>query len=785
MKSVLFLTLILFVTPCLISQDQPPVAVDDELPGGVCGDTVYLDVLANDYHPQDKDISIKSTRPSLKTFVSVEIAGDRIMYTHPHFPINMEMDTIYYTIMETDNPDSYSEEAKVIIDMTPDTDLPVAAPDEAATVAGWPITIDVTANDDLKGYTPSHLFVKLDKTLGNIYANDLVIAYEPFMTAAGLDRGSYLITDLENFGTQAGLEVEITGNNSYDSLDHNNINAGIHSDGFLFCKYDETLEGSKGPANYQPHFEYPKGSGKQTIFNHALWIGGLDEEENLHLAAQRYKQVGYDYQFGPVSDDYSGQAYFIRWSRLWKVNQEDVSYHRNNYWKSDYQPIEAIISWPGNGEPSNGQSAVLAPFFDKDNDGLYEPMEGDYPLIRGDQTVFFIFNDDKLHTESEGEKLKVEIHGMAYVYGNPQDTVLDNTVFLHLDLYNRSENTYHDTYLGFFTDIDLGYAWDDYIGSHVALGSFYGYNGTENDGSGEPVAYGPTPPAQSVTVLAGPFMDNDNEDNPAGLCDYGLNGLNFGDGIIDNERMGLTRFAFITNGAGATGDPQVAAEYYKFMSGFWKDNSPQIFGGNGHLDNGGVGPECRFMYPDDSDTCNWGTGGELPNGGYNQNGKYWTEFEVGNLPSDRRGLGVSGPFTFEAGAVQELELAFVIGQGEDHLASVDQLFENLENLFTRVRNGEIIVPNEILDVNDLVAQREKLEVYPNPAADFISLRLPKGISHAGASYSIINSSGLAVVKGHVHSSTIVTIPVENLDNGFYILVIEQQGKRYFGKFLKM
>ncbi len=41
------------------------------------------------------------------------------------------------------------------------------------------------------------------------------------------------------------------------------------------------------------------------------------------------------------------------------------------------------------------------------------------------------------------------------------------TVFVHYDLINRSENTYHDFYFGVFADVDLGYAWDDYIASYV------------------------------------------------------------------------------------------------------------------------------------------------------------------------------------------------------------------------------------------------------------------------------------------------------------------------------
>ncbi len=70
---------------------------------------------------------------------------------------------------------------------------------------------------------------------------------------------------------------------------------------------------------------------------------------------------------------------------------------------------------------------------------------------------------------------------------------------------------------------------------------------------------------------------------------------------------------------------------------------------------GTVGPECDFMFPFDSDPCNWGTGGLTPGGIFAQNGKYWSE-ETGNNGgpnpvNDRRFMQSAGPFTLKSGAV--------------------------------------------------------------------------------------------------------------------------------------
>ena len=87
------------------------------------------------------------------------------------------------------------------------------------------------------------------------------------------------------------------------------------------------------------------------------------------------------------------------------------------------------------------------------------------------------------------------------------------------------------------------------------------------------------------------------------------------------------------------------------LRGIWKDGNKMQYGGNAYSGSDVVGPACDFMFPGDTDPCNWGTGGVAPNGGYNVNGKYWTEETTGNPPGDRRFMQSAGPFTLEAGAV--------------------------------------------------------------------------------------------------------------------------------------
>lgn len=290
-------------------------------------------------------------------------------------------------------------------------------------------------------------------------------------------------------------------------------------------------------------------------------------------------------------------------------------------------------------------------------------------VLKGDETLFWIFNDNAgAHTESSGSPIGLEIRGQCFGFSTNDD--LNNMTFYSYEIINRSTYTLTNTFFSQWVDPDLGYANDDYVGCDVSRGLGYCYNGSNVDGTGQIWAYGDQPPAVGVDFFQGPYMDADNRDNPkfysdsavfSGYCDrflrsefpldqMAINGVNFGDGIIDNERFGMRRFVYHDNKPGATGDPDVAWQYYNLLQGIWGDNTKMKYGGNAHSSNGGNGPDCDFMFPGLSDVCNWGTKGIDPVvDQYGAGG--WTEANVGNAPYDRRFMQSAGPFTLKPGSV--------------------------------------------------------------------------------------------------------------------------------------
>jgi hypothetical protein len=647
---------------------------------------------------------------------------------------------------------------------------------------GFSATVDIMAND----FFPPGDTIKIIGGTGNGYVqsthNGSVYTYTAnpqgnLWGVANVQYGNYALFDVSTDSVSPALLVFMIRDHANDSLYLNNVNALFSSRGSHFY------------GRNAGRFEVPKFSGKSTLFLNTLWVGGLDSDSVLHLAAQRYGQgpntgtagTNNDFFAGPIMDSNAYSAVQdTLWNRMWNLKKSDIEYHKAHYNQAGYVPIPDIMSWPGNGNVALGQAHELAPFFDVNGDQQYNPLEGDYPLIRGDQALFFIFNDARnYHSESQGNNLKIEIHGLAYVFDLPNDSAFKNTVFLNYKIINRSDKIYHKTFIGTFTDPDIGYAQDDYIGCDVERSSYYGYNGKPIDGSGQPGSYGDHPPAQSITILGGPLLPPDGIDNPRfdnsghQLCNESVNGVGFGDGIVDNERYGMRKFVYFNNSNSGVPvymtDPNYAPDYYKYMQGIWKDDSVMVYGGNGHYSAGAYGPKCNFMFPGMSDSLNWGVGCQPPNGPVN-----WTEKTAQNNPQDRRGLASIGPFTFNPGELLELDLAFTFARdytGNDSLSSVPKLMSMIDI----IRNSFITntLPNgQSFNAISENAANEQLPVtiYPNPAGMFVNVEMSSGVKEK-ASGRMLNSSGNVVYSFQVNPGSTVKLDVSGMASGLYLMEI--------------
>ncbi len=391
-----------------------------------------------------------------------------------------------------------------------------------------------------------------------------------------------------------------------------------------------------------------------------------------------------------------------------------------------YSPPLVLQEWPGNG-PDFGTEGeeydrYLAPYADVDGNGRYNIDGGDYPnyefqatsrckfvperradslnnssvTLYGDQTLWWVYNDKgNIHTQSKGAAIGMEIRAQAFAFSSNDE--LNNMTFYNYQLINRSTYSLNNAFFGVWVDADLGDPTDDLVGCDINRGLSFAYNGGP-DGNGSGNTYGKNPPAVGFDFFEGPYQDpNDMDDvsNWPGLgevepdCQNGyidsldvdgeivgrikvsnfdifngnINGLNFGDRIVDNERWGMRRFVyFINGGPDGMDDPDEAMDYYNYLRGIWKDGETMTYGGNG---KGGTLP-ANFLFPWKSDKCNWGTGGIDPN-----DDEGWRQ----EAPSDGRLLQSAGPFVLRPGATNYITIGvpWARTSSEDPLHSVELL----------------------------------------------------------------------------------------------------------------
>ena len=525
------------------------------------------------------------------------------------------------------------------------------------------------------------------------------------------------------------------------TLQFNDVSALLEMGGVLFMNRQNNVAA----------YEVPKGGGVRAIFAAALWMGGRDPNGQLKLAAVKFRSSGNDFWGGPLNvteiphpsvnfDPLSpvgdntirpfGNAEISaqecsRYDNFFPINKASVI--RFIIWweacrdpnadpgacdlideesKPTNEELDVIRNWPAHGIIGQ-QDYYLAPFYDKNVDGDYRPIEdGDYPwyddilgrddvvcgidrrvTLFGDETIWFVFNDKgNIHTESQGDPIGMEIRAQAFSFATSDE--INRMTFYNYELINRSTQTLTNTFFSQYVDPDLGFSEDDYVGCDVSRGLGYCYNGDPFDQTeGSQIGYGTNPPAIGVDFFEGPYQDPDGRDNvgpvfdpvtqtwtvpsvAAAIADTGIVysgiGTGYGDGIIDNERFGMRRFTYFTRtSVYPYTDPSLPSQYYNFMSGFWADGSNTTYGGTGA--NGAVVTD--YVFPGDSDPLHWGTAG------VDMGGTPWTEEQAGNAPGDRRFVQSAGPFKLVPGAMNNITVGIVYGRATSGglMASVDAM----------------------------------------------------------------------------------------------------------------
>lgn len=442
-------------------------------------------------------------------------------------------------------------------------------------------------------------------------------------------------------------------------LDINNVRTKILNGGDMWWDLSS--------ARYEvPKIEDLNSVRKHSLFAGAIWIGGEDVGGNLRLAAMTYRQRGSDFWPGPLDpiSSNTNSTECQKWDKIFKVDGAAIIAHAEEAAENGGNvqiPATEIEDWPG--APSPG--AVGAPFRDVNDNGIYDPESGDYPVLQNsckgteleneaedqpDQMLWWIYNDKgNIHSESQGDPIGVEMQTTAFAFAT-NDEINDMT-FYTTRIINRGFTELTNTYFGQWVDADLGNYADDYVGCDVGLSLGFCYNGDDNDEG--VLGYGLNPPSVGVDFFEGPTVDS------------------VVNGISQKVELGLSKFVYFNNnGNQINGNPQIATDFYNYMQGKWRTGQDIEFGGDGVT--GTDGTIANYMFPFDTDP-------DHPDDN-------WNERSSGNTPADRRFVQSSGPFVLEPGAEQRLTVGVVwarssFGGAEGSLGLLKEASKKAQELF--------------------------------------------------------------------------------------------------------
>ena len=519
-----------------------------------------------------------------------------------------------------------------------------------------------------------------------------------------------------------------------------------------------------------PGYEVPAGSGKYSLYSSNLWLVGKDANDLYHGYYNRYGFDAVDTLPGPLtlSGGTTTPAIAQQYKRVWKINQWEIDLLRqaqsNGQLASGaYTAPPDIAGWPANA-PAAGYADNLAPYHDQNGDNVYDIMDGDYPIIKGEQMVYFILND-RGTAYDQGVDVPIqtglEIHVSLYACkkeGAADSTdVVNYTGFVEYQIFNRGTVQLSNLYVGFNSDGDLGYPLDDYVGSHVDADAFYFYNGNVYDGMSisDTSGYGLNSPVQSVQFL----------ESHSGIPD-------------------MAYFMSYQNSSGATGDPLAPSQYHNYLSGYWNNGGHLVYGGNGFPGGqGATALQARYMFPGISDPANTGTNGTDP-------GFLWTQPApcpscVPNAPGDQRGVGSTGPFTLLPGGNLRLTLG-LITTFDSTLTISERIDKNRQQnkwLKQWYDNGDlpcVMSPAPLSDPD--VPAVASLQVYPNPATDVV--RISGTAVQAGISYELVDIHGRRLRTGNGLQQGMLDISVHDLSAGIYFIRLHGSGQTQTVKFIK-
>lgn len=387
--------------------------------------------------------------------------------------------------------------------------------------------------------------------------------------------------------------------------------------------------------SYREGLFWPGSTQKSLLFSSGLWVAGRDEKGLIRTSTSFYYS---QFQPGRILQPYNDTT-------LVTSNPYDTSFAILTLNDTTPSSDPRYKKWV--------QTASLtgAPL-----------TEGGTPELLGNSNAYWVMNDldtanSRIHPSVPTIPLGVEVKNYVFAFNDPG--VLSNTIYLMMEITNRSIHTYDSLFVGWFSDEDIGNANDDYAGCDTLLSLAYAYNGVDSD-----YVYGKGVPACGFLILQSP-----------------------------SSRSGLAMTAFMKD----TGIPP-----WEFPATYEVDLTQQIWNVlQGKLRKGSplVVPNSQnhiITYVDPGDPVS-GTG--------------WIA-SMDLHPVDVRLLQGSGPVTLAPNGSTRFVLAFIVAQDPTRLTSITALKWAVAVVKEKWRTIVGITGDDVERM--IPSEYELSNAYPNP-----------------------------------------------------------------------
>jgi len=363
--------------------------------------------------------------------------------------------------------------------------------------------------------------------------------------------------------------------------------------------------------------------------------GTIGETTYLGSDASDLYNVSGPYELGGVQIE--------RYNKIWSVRKSEIVSLINDFndnGKIDITPSINILKWParGNKNSKNLDEIIwpdrdLAPFFDRDKDGRYDPYKGDYPIL--DEKCPEKIPGQMIWSIFHGATGNMEVQHLMYAFSSNKDQFLNNTIFSRCKILNLND-VIRELKFGLYVDFDLGCTSDDYFGSSIEKNTFYAYNASEIDQDpcsnniGKLNLFKTRSPIQSITYL--------------------------------NQKISGTIIYDVGSSSKIFGNPNSTKDFYNYLSSRWMNGARITYGAAGY--NSSSTDYTNFMFPSSpNDPDGWSMvtsnfPGKDPRGYMNT--------ELGNMKK------------YESRTVDIAYTYHLPDTSIDHLQRVDKMMENID-----------------------------------------------------------------------------------------------------------